>query len=335
MEKHKQMLTSSEIAHLWISYMVDDMAQCCLQYFLHKCEDENISSILQYALHLSQRHVQTVTSIFESEAIPIPIGFTDQDKNLDAPRLFSDAFVLLYLHQLANTGLTYYSKALAMATREDVHQFYTACISSSTELNARTKHTLLSKGLYVRSPYVPIPEKAEMTEKLGFLKGFLGEQRSITVMEIACCFSNLQSAEVVKTLMIGFSQVAKAKDVKDFFQRGKQIALKQSELFRGILTDEDLAASIPWDTYISDTTIAPFSDKLMMFHGAMLTGAGIEQFGFSLATSMRRDLGVRYSQLLAEMLTYADDGANLMIKNGWLEQIPLAADRFALQHSPV
>lgn len=60
-----------------------------------------------------------------------------------------------------------------------------------------------------------------------------------------------------------------------------------------------------------------------MFHGGLLTGVGIEQYGFSLATAMRRDIGAKYSQLITEMLGYSDDGVNLMIKNNWLEQPPM------------
>jgi hypothetical protein len=96
---------------------------------------------------------------------------------------------------------------------------------------------------------------------------------------------------------------------------------------RTLLEEEQLSSSIPWYTFVSDSTTSPFSDKLIMFHGAVLNGGGIEQYGYSLATIMRRDVGARYSQLLAEMMTYADDGMNLMIKNHWMEQPPMAARR--------
>jgi len=43
--------------------------------------------------------------------------------------------------------------------------------------------------------------------------------------------------------------------------------------------------------------------------------------------SPRRDLGAHYTRLTAEIATYADDGLEIMIKNNWLEQPPLAADR--------
>lgn len=126
-------LPATEKGFLWTNYMVDSMAVCCLDYFLAICEDEKIKEILTYALNLSKIHTKICSKIFTKENHPIPIGFTSEDVNLSAPRLFSDEFVLFYLHQLANSGLTYYSKSLAMTVREDVHDFYKECISSSTE----------------------------------------------------------------------------------------------------------------------------------------------------------------------------------------------------------
>jgi hypothetical protein len=37
-----------------------------------------------------------------------------------------------------------------------------------------------------------------------------------------------------------------------------------------------------------------------------------------------------YTRIIAEIGLYAEDGAQLLIKNGWLEQPPLAADRETL-----
>jgi len=326
-----QKLSAAEISGLWVSYMVDSMAVCCLGHFLKKCEDEDVAAILRYARHLSERHVATVAELFRAESIPVPVGFTDRDANVDAPRLFSDEFVLLYLHQLSNQGMAFYAKMLAVVAREDVHRFYMECSASSIELNANTKKALLTKGLYVRPPYAPVADHAEMVEGSGFLRGFLGERRPLSVLEIMNCFYNLQTTEIVKTLLLGFAQVAETKAAKDFFGRGRLIAQRQADWFRSTLSDEDLSAASPWNTYVSDSTTSPFSDKLMLFHLSVLTGAGIEQYGFCLSTSMRRDLGAKYAQLLAEMVTYNDDAAKLMIERGWMEQPPLIVDREALQ----
>ncbi|MBM6619630.1 DUF3231 family protein [Bacillus suaedaesalsae] len=331
MEHKPVKLTANEKAYLWTNYMVDSMAVCCLSYYIEKCEDSEIHDILSFALDLSKKHTQFVKETFTKEKYPVPIGFTEADVNLQAPKLFSDEFVLLYLHNLANEGLMYYSKALSMTAREDVHDFYVKCISSSTELNTRTKMLLLSKGLYIRPPYIPDSNHPEMIEELGFMKGFLGKQRPLISMEIANLYFNLITLEVVKTLMIGFAQVASNKDVKDFITRGKDLCNKTIEQFSSILQKEELPASKPWYTHVTDSTESPFSDKLLMFHGSVLNAGGVEQYGFSLASSIKRDIGARYAQLITEMLTYSDDGMNLMIKHQWLEQPPMNVDRGELK----
>jgi hypothetical protein len=56
-------LTSSEIANLWISYQNDSMAICGIKYYLKHIDDENIRSVLEYALQISMLHVEKVTDI--------------------------------------------------------------------------------------------------------------------------------------------------------------------------------------------------------------------------------------------------------------------------------
>lgn len=50
-------------------------------------------------------------------------------------------------------------------------------------------------------------------------------------------------------------------------------------------------------------------------------------YGTAIAESPRVDLGAMYNRLTLETQKYAEDGSNIMIKNGWLEQPPMAPDR--------
>ncbi len=68
----------------------------------------------------------------------------------------------------------------------------------------------------------------------------------------------------------------------------------------------------------------------MLFHTITFTQMGIGNYGTAIAASIRRDLVVEYSRLLAEIGTFSDDGAELMIKNQWLEKIPGAVERDSL-----
>lgn len=69
----------------------------------------------------------------------------------------------------------------------------------------------------------------------------------------------------------------------------------------------------------------------MTFHTTMLIDSGIGNYGLSTAASPRRDLGVDYARFIIEVAQVAEDGANLMIDNGWLEQPPPSPDREDLE----
>jgi hypothetical protein len=78
---------------------------------------------------------------------------------------------------------------------------------------------------------------------------------------------------------------------------------------------------------ITDETEAPFSEKLMMFHFNLMTYAGLGNYGVALSQSQKSDLIIDYSRLLIEILAYSEDGANILINEGWLEKPPMAVDR--------
>lgn len=73
---HKIELTSAEIANLWSNYMSDTSAICTIGSFLSHVDDTEIRSILEFAIQLSQAHVQKLQSIFTEEQHPIPDGFS-------------------------------------------------------------------------------------------------------------------------------------------------------------------------------------------------------------------------------------------------------------------
>jgi hypothetical protein len=130
--------------------------------------------------------------------------------------------------------------------------------------------------------------------------------------------------------LIGFSQVARAKEVQAYFVRGKEIASKHVEIFGSLLREDDIPAAQTWDAEATAATIAPFSDKLMMFHALAMNSGGIGYYGASMGASQRRDIGAMYSRLMAEVAQYTEDGANIMINNAWMEQPPTVVDRDAL-----
>jgi hypothetical protein len=312
---------------LWSQYRNDTLGICTISYLLNIVEDPEIRSILEYGLESTEDHVRVIKEIFNAEQHPIPMGFTEQDGNVNAPRLFSDTFILDYMLHIGTIGLNEYSVALPNSTRKDIRDFYTSCLYSSAELYNRSCDLMLKKGIMVRPPYIPYPTQVEFVQKQHFLAGWIGDERSLTTIEISNLFFNMKRNVLGSALLTGFSQVAGSKEVRQYIVRGAEIAKHHSSVFAKILTEDNLVVPMTSDTAPTRSTVSPFSDKLMMFHTAALNAVGIGYYGTSLGLSPRRDLGATYTRLIAEIGEFAEDGANILISNGWMEKPPSSPDR--------
>ncbi len=323
-------LTSSEIASLWGGYMADSMSNCVLRYFIKTVEDKEIEPILQFALGLTEEHIQIIREIFKNEKFPIPQAFTEEDVDLTAPKLFTDILMLLYVRQMGITGVNTYSLALGSSARLDIREFYSHNLKTAAELTNKSTTLLQSKGIFSRSPYIPYPEVVEFVQKEGWLNGIFGDRRPINVAEISHLFINSVTNSIGKDLMTGFAQVAKLKEVKEKFIRARDIAAKHLEIFSSLLKDDKVPAPQIWDSGVTTSNVSPFSDKLMLFHTMGLCQNGLANYGISISASPRRDIATHYLRLASEVATFSDDCAELMIKNHWLEKMPGMIERDAI-----
>ncbi|WP_164669800.1 DUF3231 family protein [Virgibacillus doumboii] len=321
-------LTSAEITQLWTAYMNDAALICQLQYFLAKVEDNDIRPIIQHNLKLAQSHVVKISEIFNKEDYPIPYGFKlEEDVDVNAPKLYSDTYYLYYMQEGSKVTLQGYGISLSLAVRDDVYSYFYECIQEAGGLLKMVNEALLSKGLFIRPPYLPTPDSYDFVKNQSFLTGYFGERRPLTGTEITNLYANFQRNALGVATMIGFSQVAKNKEVRKFLVRGKEIAQKHCEVFSSILHEDDLPSPTSWDTGVTDSTTYTFSDKIMMFYSTTLIALSVGYYGASMSMSPRKDLGVQYNRLMNEILKYAEDGANIMIKHEWMEQPPRALDR--------
>lgn len=329
MEEKKQVrLTSAEITQLWSQYLNDSASQCILLYFLEKVEDEEIKPVIEYAVQLSSVHLKKISTILTEEKNTIPQGFKiEDDVDLAAPRLYSDTYVLQFIHQMAKIGLTSYAASLSSAVRKDITDHYKSCITETMALYEMSKDTLLAKGLYIRSPYFPNLDHVDQIEKKSFIWDLFGDKRPLTSIETSNLYANTQRNALGIATLMGFSQVATSKDVTQFFIKGIEIAKKHVQLFSKKLEESNVPITVSWDAEVTTLTSHVFSEKLMMFYVSTLNALGIGFYGTAIAQSPRVDLGVMYNKMSLQVQLYSEDGANIMIKNKWLEQPPLAPDR--------
>lgn len=196
MEQGKQIkirLTSAEISQIWTQYMNDSASICMLSYFLEKCEDGEIKPIIAHSLKLAQSHIRKIADILTEEKNKVPHGFkVEEDVDLNAPRLYSDSYVLTFIHSMAQIGLNGYGVSLALAVRADMIDHFTESLHETMELYKMTTNLLLSKGLYIRSPFLPNLEKIEYVSNQAFLWVVIGQKRPLQALEVASLYANVQ-----------------------------------------------------------------------------------------------------------------------------------------------
>lgn len=321
-DKTERPLIVSSIAGLWSTYMSDCASKSMFKHFLSHVDDKEIKDLLQYALGLSEKHIKEIEYFFKKDNLPIPDAFGDDDVKPDAPRLFTDSFYLFYLANMVGFGLDAYSLIARYTARADIIDFFVECLADSAKLLRRVTLLKLAKGTIIRAPRVEVSKKISYIEKESFLGGLLGKPRPLLAREVTNIFAATLFDIFWRGLSAGFGQVTTSKPVKDFMFKAEEITSSHFAGFSKILNDENIPVPSWSDSFVTDSTIAPFSDKLMMFQALSLCAFAMGIDGAAVASSMRSDLISLHTAYGAEITKLASDGATIMISNRWMEQPP-------------
>lgn len=330
MEPTRISLTAPEISSLWTQFMFETMSICFIRYALEHLEDQDIIEIYKKSLELSESHVQKVKEFFEGEDYPIPKGFTEEDVNIHAPRLFQDPFYLYYMYIMTLQGLIGYSLSVSTSIHADLRQYYINCNTETMVLFEKNIEAFLTKGLFSRPPVLPAPENIDFVKHQSFLTGWFGERRPLTGIEIGDITFNMNKMHMHVALKVGFSQVAASKKVRQYINRGMEISTKHIAAFEKIFHEEMLNSPVSWQSHVTSSTTSPFSDKWMMYQVQLSSQIAIAFYGTALSVTSRADIAEKYMAMTLELVRFAEDGANLMIENGWMEEPPKASDRRTL-----
>lgn len=323
---YQDKINASEYGIIWSQYLNDSMSRCILRYLLNDAKDEDTRALFQFALQLSETHIERTIQFLTQENYPIPIGFTDEDVTVNAPSLFTDTFKVIYLQIMSIHGLTRYAGATSVSIREDVRKYLIECTSQTLELYDRVTTVALSKGILSKPPTFNNKQKIDFIRKQNYLTGWFGKRRPINAIEISGAHLNMQKTMLKMVLELGFSQVCQSKEVREFFERARKLCKRHFHILGLMLEEENLHEPRIFESEVTDSTVPPFSDKLMLFHVATLLSAALGYYGEALSMCQRRDLSADYARMNMEIALIAEDGMNLLIENGWMEQLPTATD---------
>ncbi len=320
-------LTSTEIGALWGQYVNESMVNQVNKYMLSIIEDTSIREIFADAIKISENQLQQVSTFILNDGFPLPIGFTEADLNPNIGRLFSDVFCLDYLYLMTIHGLNGHVYSLTTSVRRDLRDFFDSCLTDGKNMYQRTVDLLLEKGHFQRDPYFFPRANPEFIDSKKYLDGFWGDKRPLSAIEIGNISLNLKKSIMAKTLGIAFSQIAGTKEIRKFLTDAVQTSNDHIQLLSKKLKDDNLPVPMSWETEITESTDSPFSDKLIMYHTGFLFLTSQSYHGLGLAGSMRSDLILDYERIILKDLTVSKNWFDLMIKNKWLEQPPIAPNR--------
>ena len=325
-------LSSSELGNIWQAYQEKSMKLQFLEHFIENSNDSAAKGILQSAYNIESKNKKAIEAIFQNAGAVIPVAFTEKDVIKNAPKLFDESFDIIYIRNLSKILIGLYALHTGMSYREDICELYKDFTSDSQMIYTQTTQHLLNKGILTRPPIVPMPTEVEFVEDTSYTNGggLLGKKRVLNTVEIGLVYQSLETNILGMQLMTGFAQVAKNSDAKKYFQRGKELAKKQISIMSELLLESDIPAPSTCTGIVTDSTISPFSDKMMMYNTNLLSIFGLGSNSVGAAFSFRGDLLLKMGDIMTNIFDFAKDGGEIMIKHGWMEEPPQAADRTKL-----
>ncbi|WP_367576342.1 DUF3231 family protein [Shouchella shacheensis] len=149
-----------------------------------------------------------------------------------------------------------------------------------------------------------------------------GQKRPLNAVEFGYLYNNVETNITGMQLMASFAQCARDKEVKNYFIKGKELSKEVIKETADTLLQNDIQPPATPGGTITNSTEAPFSEKLMMFCTYLLSSFGLGGQSFSTAFSLRNDLNVSNAIHAKDIYEFGREGAMIMISNGWLEEPP-------------
>ncbi|WP_147535747.1 DUF3231 family protein [Bacillus marasmi] len=317
-------LTPAEITNLWNNYIANTMGVWVSRHFIANTQDPAVLKMLKFAENIAFKESEQSKLFLVESGQPLPQPFDEHDIKINAVPLFTDNYVILLKYGLTQAAMTVHALSINTSSRSDIRMFFQTCLEDSSNLLNQCVDLIQFKGLHHPEIHIPIPDKIEKVEEQNFLTGIFSDTRPINALEIGQLVYNYHATEVHKEFIKGAAQVSSSKDLQENYQRGTKIFEKQLEVFQLVLSQNGLPKLPTWETEILDTTESPFSERLMFFKHAALTSQTAARYGATLSSTTRKDLGSHFMRFLGETLKYGEDVANLMIKNKFLDQLPIA-----------
>ena len=325
----KIQLTSTELGTTWMTYQSTSASLIMFDLFKEKTINKEAQNILADYIVECQNIKNKTVDIFNNENAVIPMGFEESDIVRESPPLFDDFFNIMFLRQMMKLNFGHSAVSLTMSYMKEVNDILKLNFEIANNYYLRATNFLLENGVLPKPPYVTMPTTIEFVEGRNYMSGFnpLSEKRALNTIEVGYINEAIEDNIFGMQMMTGFAQVAKESEVKNYFITGKELAKKIITELSKILLQSDIQPPSTWAGKATDSTIPPFSDKLMMYLTSIVSNASIGYTALGTSFSMRRDLHIKLGRMSKNIFDFSKEGGKIMIKHKWMEEPPQMEDR--------
>ncbi|SDG92185.1 Protein of unknown function [Alteribacillus persepolensis] len=325
----KPSLTSSELGTLWLTYQQETMVLRMLEYFIKQADDKEAKTIMENLYNVVHSFSEKTAILFQEEGAAVPVGFTSQDVNTGVPKLYENGFDIMFFRLMTEIGMGMHTLNITMSSREDVVSLYKDLTAIIQKYYNECTQYLIRKGMLARPPYVSMPQSVEFVKDVKYLSGLnpFNDKRTLNTVEVAHIFHAIETNVTGMQMITGFAQSAHSTEVSKYCKRGMELSKSFITEFSAILLKDSVQAPTPAGGNVTRSTAAPFSDKLIMYCISLFCSFSLGGNSLGTAFSLRTDVAAKTTVSMKDVFEYAQEGAKIMIRNGWMEEPPQMEER--------
>jgi len=205
----------------------------------------------------------------------------------------------------------------------------TSLILDEEENFENSSQFLLDKGILARPPYVSMPTKVEFVMDKSYMSGFnlFSDKRVLNTIEVGHLYQSIESNIFGMEMMTGFAQAAQDSEVKEYFNKGRELSQKIIRELNEEFKESDIQMPSTSAGKATKSTTSPFSDKLMLYNTNLVGTFAIGSNIIGGAFSFRSDLPAKLALLSIEIFAYTKEGGKIMVQNKWMEEPPQMENR--------
>ncbi len=263
-------------------------------------------------------------TLMENEGAVAPEGFTKKDVILEAPTLWENGFDIMFSRILKEISLGLYANHIPSTYRKDIIMLYSDLTKLSDTYYEHFTQYLLENNFLSRPTYINMPKSIDYIQNKDYVKGtnILGKKRPINSVEYSNIYRLIETNISGMQLLEGFIQTAKDEEIKKYFTKGRELSKKVIREYSNIALEDNIQPPATPGGTVTNSTIAPFSEKLMMYCNYLLSGLSLGAGGFVAGFSLRNDLQIKNAVFAKDIFEYQREGIMLMISKGWYEEPP-------------